>query len=143
MPAGARELIRLLRQRGFHIRSRDLADDSDDYEPEAHRVGASSNRHRHKRYRVAELPPVPNPEGRKLMDAGVFGSSRNDLASVRQRSQRLAEKLVYRELGLGQGYAGISACRYSQVGPTICVYSLRAKCHPLGRNSYLPQKQTR
>ena len=51
------------------------------------------------------------------MDAGVFGSSRCDVLRLRQRKRRLAEKLVYRELGLRQDHdVNLSSC-YSQVSP--------------------------
>jgi hypothetical protein len=43
------------------------------------------------------FPKVPSPEGRKLMQSGVFGSNDNDLRPKKQIARRILE----REIGLG------------------------------------------
>lgn len=48
------------------------------------------------------LPPIPNEEGRKLMDAGAFGTGRHYPETLRPKRLRLADSLVYRELGLSK-----------------------------------------
>jgi WD repeat-containing protein 23 len=50
--------------------------------------------------KVAELPPVPNPEGKKLMSEGQFGTDQNYLDRLRQRRKGLATNLMWRELGI-------------------------------------------
>lgn len=47
-----------------------------------------------------KLPPVPNPEGRRLMDSGIFGLNDNYQDVLRKRKKRLARILMNRELGL-------------------------------------------
>jgi WD repeat-containing protein 23 len=49
---------------------------------------------------VAQLPPVPNPQGKKLMSEGQFGTDKNYLDRLRQRKKSLATNLMWRELGI-------------------------------------------
>ena len=49
----------------------------------------------------AQLPPVPNPEGQKLMDSGTFGNNDHYQDLLRKRNQKVARKLMSRELGIG------------------------------------------
>lgn len=48
----------------------------------------------------AKLPPVPNPEGKKLMGEGLFGTDQFYGDRLRQRKKHLATSLMWRELGI-------------------------------------------
>ena len=54
---------------------------------------------RRKGSKVAHTPG-PSEEGRELMDSGTFGSSEYYRDILRKRKQRLARRLMSRELGL-------------------------------------------
>ena len=62
--------------------------------------GGLCNRRRRRRSKSSkpQLPPVPSEEGKKLMDGGVFGSSEYYGDDLRKRSNKLARKLLSREL---------------------------------------------
>lgn len=47
-----------------------------------------------------KLPPVPNPEGKKLMSEGHFGTDQFYGDRLRQRKKFLATSLMWRELGI-------------------------------------------
>ncbi|KAJ5780462.1 hypothetical protein N7457_005622 [Penicillium paradoxum] len=59
------------------------------------------NRLRARRPRgAAKLPPVPNPEGQKLMREGHFGTNQNYVDRLKQRKRHFATGLMWRELGI-------------------------------------------
>jgi WD repeat-containing protein 23 len=47
-----------------------------------------------------KMPPVPNPEGRKLMSEGHFGTDQSYTDRLRRRKSDLATNLMWRELGI-------------------------------------------
>lgn len=49
---------------------------------------------------AAKLPPIPNPEGKKLMHEGHFGTDQNHVDRLKQRKNFLATSLMWRELGV-------------------------------------------
>ena len=67
-------------------------DDDEEYGPRL--------RTKTKRAKGNNFPPVPNEDGRKLMDGGVFGGGICYRDSLRKRTPRFANKLMNRELGL-------------------------------------------
>ena len=79
-------------------------DDDDDDEGDEHSLQNVFGRMRRRRRRPkgssAQLPPVPNPEGQKLMDSGTFGSNTHYQDLLRKRKQKVARKLLSRELGI-------------------------------------------
>lgn len=71
---------------------------------------------------VAELPPVPNLEGKKLMSEGKFGTDQNYVDRLRQRRKGLAKNLMWRELGIDtQGALKRADQSMSQVSECECV----------------------
>ena len=102
----SRHLIQLLAQRGFRLRY-----DDDDEEP----ISSRRRGTRKSQKKTYNLPAVPSREGRKLMDAGVFGTSRCYRDTLRRTNPRLAEKLAYRELGLSRQDLVKSASSVAQV----------------------------
>jgi len=82
-----------------------------------------------------EFPPVPNEEGRKLMDGGIFGAGEDFRDRSRKKNKYLARNLMMRELGMGR-YRGPKSTRaISQV----CI-SYQSSClevvHLTGRTEY-------
>lgn len=71
-----------------------LLDDGDE-EGDAH----GEQRRRRTKGR-ATLPLVPNEEGGRLMINGTFGQTGNYEDKLRKRKNRLARRLMYRELGV-------------------------------------------
>ena len=61
-------------------------------------------RRRNPRGEGVPLPPVPNPEGEKLMGEGVFGRNEDWEDAARTRKKSAARRLMMRELGL-DGFA--------------------------------------
>jgi WD repeat-containing protein 23 len=47
-----------------------------------------------------KFPPVPNPEGKKLMREGHFGTDEYYVDRLKQRKKALATRLMWRELGV-------------------------------------------
>jgi WD repeat-containing protein 23 len=63
------------------------------------------------------LPPVPNPEGKKLMGEGHFGTDHFYGDRLRQRKKFLATSLMWRELGIDtDGVRKRASQSISQVG---------------------------
>lgn len=60
------------------------------------------------------LPPVPNPQGRKLMHSGTFGSNDRFSEVRRSKKPRLARQVLDRELGQDIGYEKGLGGRMSQ-----------------------------
>lgn len=89
-------LRRLLRQHvGPGLPSLDDDDDED----------GSRQRRRSRRAKRESIPSpvVPNPEGQRLMQEGVFGQNEAWQDELRQRKKNVARRLMMRELGLN-GY---------------------------------------
>lgn len=64
-----------------------------------------------------KLPPVPNPEGKKLMGEGHFGTDKFYGDQLRQRKKSLATSLMWRELGIDtDGVRKRAGQSISQVG---------------------------
>ena len=85
-------LRRLLAQQG--IRGLLQEDDEEEY---GH-FGRS--RRRRRKSTQHERPPVPNPEGRRLMENGTFGLNDQSQDRLPRRKQRVSRFLMERELGL-------------------------------------------
>lgn len=65
----------------------------------------------------AKLPPVPNPEGKKLMGEGLFGTDQFYGDRLRQRKKHLTTSLMWRELGIDtDGVRKRAGQSISQVG---------------------------
>ena len=100
-----------LRQLLAQHRAADVEDDDMEY---GYR-GPASRRRRRPKEGKSEFPAVPSEEGRKLMDAGVFGSSEYYRDRGRKRNTRLARKLMSRELGNDRGQTTRSPRAVAQV----------------------------
>jgi len=73
----------------------DSDDEDDDFMPMfRNRLRARQTRE------VAELPPIPNPEGKKLMREGHFGTEPHYVDRLKQRKKGLTTNLMWRELGI-------------------------------------------
>ena len=100
----ASQIFELLGQTGFQqiIASHGRGDEGEDDDDGWGYGFAGSVLRARRRQNATEkrkLPPVPNPEGRRLMDASVFGLSDDYRDTRRKTSKRLARKLLTRELG--------------------------------------------
>ncbi|KAJ5334848.1 hypothetical protein N7452_007251 [Penicillium brevicompactum] len=73
----------------------DDSDDQDSFIPMLRRHVRAARRRP-----PAELPPVPNPEGKKLMSEGHFGTDQYYVDRLKQRKKSLATNLMWRELGV-------------------------------------------
>ncbi|KAG8534235.1 uncharacterized protein KY384_001079 [Bacidia gigantensis] len=107
------QIFQLLGRRGLQqlLASRQTGDsgplfltDSDETVRDQRMERESRRKIQDKRVRRAKRPQVPNEDGRKLMDHGVFGGK-----------QRLAHKLMHRELGLNAPKINVSASDVAQV----------------------------
>ena len=83
-----------------------------------------------------KLPPVPNPEGKKLMSEGHFGTDQFYVDRLRQRKKSLATSLMWRELGIDtDGVQKRANQSISQVGQ---LYSRHMYHRKVGRaNAYV------
>ncbi|KAL8763863.1 MAG: hypothetical protein Q9184_000459 [Pyrenodesmia sp. 2 TL-2023] len=86
-------IMRLFGRRGDSI-GLQLLDGGDE-----ERVAHGSQRRRRTKGR-AKLPPVPSEEGERLMADGTFGETRSYEDKLGKRTDRLARRLMYRELGV-------------------------------------------
>ena len=77
--------------------------------------GLATRRRRRDKGSRKKFPPVPDEEGRKLMDGGVFGCNEYYRDITRKRNTRLARKLMSRELGTVRGHSTRAATAISQV----------------------------
>lgn len=76
-------------------------EDSDEDEDDDNFMPMYRNRLRARQPGVAaELPPVPNPEGEKLMGDGHFGNNQHYVDRIRQRQNAMTTNLMWRELGI-------------------------------------------
>lgn len=71
----------------------------DDGEIEDGYGGPSTGRKRRSKGAKQRFPPIPNEEGRKLMDSGTFGRNEHYEDILRKRKNRLSRRLMSRELG--------------------------------------------
>lgn len=70
-------------------------------------------------------PPIPSEEGRRLMSSGTFGETGSYQGKLGKRKDRLARRLIYRELGVNQDSPGRANRLISQV--KCSTISLQAK----------------
>lgn len=64
-------------------------------------LGGGSRRTRRRRNTPYKWPPVPNPEGQKLIDEGIFGTNEVEKDTlIRKRKKNIAYRTMMRELGL-------------------------------------------
>ena len=85
--------------------------------------GLGTRRKRRAKAWKNRFPPVPNAEGRRLMDDGVFGVSEYYKDRRVKRKTRLARKLMSREQGQTWNDINKSASAISQVDPPVCSFS--------------------
>ncbi|KAL8759576.1 MAG: hypothetical protein Q9199_000699 [Rusavskia elegans] len=74
----------------------------DDDEEDDGYTGRGSRRRRQGRPVPSRYPPIPSEEGRRLMSSGTFGETGFYEDKLRKRKDRLARRLIYRELGVNQ-----------------------------------------
>lgn len=79
-----------------------------------------TQRHRSRRRKKAEecvdrYPPVPNKEGKVLMDGGTFGISQYYRDKRSKKNPRLARRLMSRELGPDRGHSMRASSAIAQV----------------------------
>lgn len=78
-----------------------MEDEEDDFVGDDDFLPMFRNRLRARRSaETLKLPPVPNPEGKKLMSEGHFGTDQFYVDRLRQRKKSLATSLMWRELGI-------------------------------------------
>ncbi|KAL8972209.1 MAG: hypothetical protein Q9183_000667 [Haloplaca sp. 2 TL-2023] len=87
--AGLRDLFTTHRGSGILVGEDDEVDDG----------YGGTRRRRRTRDRRGQYPPVPSEEGKKLMATGTFGQNGHYEDKLRKRKERLATRLMYRELG--------------------------------------------
>ncbi|KAL8699906.1 MAG: hypothetical protein Q9224_001210 [Gallowayella concinna] len=79
--------------------------DEDD-EDDGYTARGSRRRRRRGQGVASNYPPIPSQEGKRLMGSGTFGESGFYEDKLRKRKDRLARRLVYRELGIHQDPPG-------------------------------------
>ena len=77
--------------------------------------GLATRRRRCAKGSSKKFRPVPNEEGKKLMDIGVFGSNEYYRDKTKKRNTGLARKLMSRELGTAMSQSTRTASAISQV----------------------------
>ncbi|KAL8873357.1 MAG: hypothetical protein Q9174_001159 [Haloplaca sp. 1 TL-2023] len=87
--AGLRDLFTTHRGSGIIVDEDDEVDDG----------YGGTRRRRRAQDRRGQYPPVPSVEGKKLMASGTFGENLHFEDKIRKRKDRLALRLMYRELG--------------------------------------------
>lgn len=93
--AGLRDLFTTHR---VHASGNPPIDEGD--EAEGGYGGLGSPRTRRIRKTSARYPPIPSEKGRELMASGTFGENDHYEDKLRKRKDRLASRLMYRELGV-------------------------------------------
>lgn len=91
--AGLRDLF--TNHRG--LASGNPPDDDDDEVEDGY---AGTRRRRRAKGSRGRYPPVPSEEGKRLMTTGTFGETGSYEDKLRNRKERLATRLMYRELGI-------------------------------------------
>lgn len=100
----------LLSQRVYPRSSDDGGDDEDEDEGDVYTYGSRGFRRRRRQRPSGYLyPKIPSEAGEALMASGIFGNNQYYVDRIKQRKNRLATKLMWRELALGPQY------RYSRV----------------------------
>ena len=108
----------MAQQGTINVSSQDDDDDEDEEDESGRTFGLYGMRRRPRRHRRGtqpELPPVPNPEGTKLMESGTFGQSTSFQDRLRKRKRRVSRMLMERELGLNADQARRKNKETSQV----------------------------
>ena len=93
-----RRLLQLHGDGGSGLVSVEQDDDDDGDEYEEGRYLRSGRRRRTEP--TFQPPPVPSPEGQRLMGEGVFGRNEEWEDDIRKRRKKVARRLMMRELGL-------------------------------------------
>ncbi|KAK5111877.1 hypothetical protein LTR62_004609 [Meristemomyces frigidus] len=132
-----------------HVQLDDDDDDDEDEDEddmgEAYAAGYGARRRRSRRpVPVGErYPPIPNPEGQKLMDSGAFGyNDRCDHsvcgvpyeAATQQKRRKLAHRMLDRELGLsnrgrGRVLSSLAAQDLIPKSKADLIINLNARCY--------------
>jgi len=111
--AGLRRILASHRAGGsgitFQLDEEDENDNEDGY------GGSETRRRRGAKGWKNRFPPVPDEEGKKLMDGGVFGSSEFYRDNRIQRKTMLVRKLMSRELGTDRQQSTRAISAVSQV----------------------------
>ena len=109
-PSGLRQILR--QNQIFST----AGDDDNDEDPDFVLGGSSRQANRERPAKdINNTQGVPSEEGRKLMDASVFGVSEYYRDARRKRSKKLAHKIMTRELGLDRSPESKTARAISQV----------------------------
>lgn len=90
-------------------------DDDDPYDDSRFRMFGRSRRR--PRRSQPEFPPVPSPEGQKLMKSGTFGSNASYQDVLRKRTQKMTKNLMIREIG----QYGDQATRRNRLIAQVCL----------------------
>ena len=77
--------------------------------------GLRSRLRRRRKSARNKFPAVPSEVGQRLMDSGIFGTSEYYRDNLRKRSERLARKLMSRELGNDRNHSSRATSAISQV----------------------------
>ncbi|KAL4942196.1 hypothetical protein BDV06DRAFT_192672 [Aspergillus oleicola] len=94
----------IFRVHGFTPGSAGWDNDDDDDEDDGYGIMLSGRRPPRRRRGPPQYPKVPSDEGMKLMRSGKFGTDSNYVDDRMKRKKFLAEKIMWRELGIeGQG----------------------------------------
>lgn len=75
----------------------------DDEEEDDGCTGRSGRRRRRGQPTPSRYAPIPSEQGKRLMSSGTFGETGFYEDKLRNRKDRLARRLIYRELGISQG----------------------------------------
>ena len=84
----------------FGLANLDEDDDEVDDGMEGGYGSMVGRRRRKRKTSKVEFPKVPSEVGRELMDSGLFGSNEYYRDVLRRKKQKLARKILSRELGL-------------------------------------------
>lgn len=112
-------LQQIFRYHGFAPGAANIDDGYDDDEEEEYGI-LGLGRRLPRRRGPPDYPKVPSEEGMKLMRSGNFGSEPNYMDVRLKRKKSLAERMMWRELGIdGQGLQRSRVPSISQVGATL------------------------
>lgn len=75
-------------------------DDEDEDEEEEYFPHRARRRRHRRNLDPNRFPKIPNPEGRKLMESGVFGAQDTRVERLTNRKQSVSERLLWRRLGI-------------------------------------------
>ncbi|KAL8889938.1 MAG: hypothetical protein Q9215_002863 [Flavoplaca cf. flavocitrina] len=74
----------------------------DDNEDDDGYMARGTRRRRRGQHHASRYPPIPSEAGKRLMASGTFGESGFYEDKLRKRKDRLARRLIYRELAVNQ-----------------------------------------